>query len=121
MEIGTIVSQAPRSRDFVPSLPVASEQSSSAPQVDSTKVSQVADLPGRKAVESSVSKPAQHLTNAYAVSDKRFTIYKSPNGEYITRFTDLRDGKVTYVPNQDMVEFLNSYRPPPESRLEIFA
>lgn len=42
----------------------------------------------------------------YAVSDVRFTIYKALAGNesiYFTRFTSLRDGKVTVVPEQTLV------------------
>lgn len=39
----------------------------------------------------------RRLANLYAVSDTRFTIYKQ-DGEYYTRITNLRDGRVTTVP-----------------------
>lgn len=45
-------------------------------------------------------------SNPFPVSDVRFTIYKSVSagGDYIyyTRFTSLRDGKVTVVPEQQL-------------------
>ena len=43
--------------------------------------------------------------NTYAVSDKSFTIFKSADGQYITRYTSLRDGKVTYVPELKLVQY----------------
>jgi hypothetical protein len=40
----------------------------------------------------------------FAVRDTRFTIFKdSVTGQYITRFTSLRDGSVTYVPEPDIL------------------
>lgn len=43
------------------------------------------------------------VANAFAVSDKSFTIYKDMTGQYITRFTNLQDGTVTYIPEPDLV------------------
>ena len=45
-----------------------------------------------------VQKAAQDIANIYVVGDKRFTIFKDISGQYITRFTSLRDGSVTYIP-----------------------
>lgn len=39
----------------------------------------------------------------YPVSDKIFTIYKDGSGQYITRYTSLRDGRVTYIPEQRLL------------------
>jgi hypothetical protein len=44
--------------------------------------------------------------NSYAVSDKSFTIFKNTDGQYVTRYTSLRDGKVTYVPEQTLVQII---------------
>lgn len=41
----------------------------------------------------------------FAVSDNRFTIFKdAKSGQYITRFTSLRDGAVTYVPEPQILK-----------------
>jgi ABC-type Zn2+ transport system substrate-binding protein/surface adhesin len=45
----------------------------------------------------------QSLQDTYAVSDKKFTIFKDANGQYITRYISLRDGSVTYVPTDPAV------------------
>ena len=42
--------------------------------------------------------------NVYVVSDKKFTIFKDASGQYITRFTSLRDGKVTYIPEPQIFQ-----------------
>jgi hypothetical protein len=44
------------------------------------------------------------LSNAYVVSDQSFTIYKDMTGRYITRFTNLKDGTVTYFPEPDLIK-----------------
>jgi len=43
-------------------------------------------------------KEASSKFDLYPISDKTFTIYKTPSGEYITRYVSLRDGRVTYYP-----------------------
>ena len=39
----------------------------------------------------------------YPISDKIFTIYKDSSGQYVTRYTSLRDGRVTYIPEQRLL------------------
>lgn len=51
----------------------------------------------QKRVEA-VRRLSQDIANVYVVSDMKFTIFKDASGQYITRFTSLRDGKVTYIP-----------------------
>lgn len=46
--------------------------------------------------------------DTYAVRDNSFTIFKDENGQYVTRFTDLRDGSVTYVPEKEVLGFGNT-------------
>lgn len=47
---------------------------------------------------------AEALKNTYAVSDVRFTIFKDVAGDYVTRFTSLRDGSVKYYPQKSLFE-----------------
>ena len=42
--------------------------------------------------------------DTYAVNDHTFTIYKDGSGQYITRFTSLRDGRVTYIPEPQLLQ-----------------
>lgn len=42
--------------------------------------------------------------DVYAVNDQTFTIYKDSTGQYITRFTSLRDGRVTYIPEPQLLQ-----------------
>jgi hypothetical protein len=51
------------------------------------------------------------------VSDQKFTIYKDAAGQYITRFTSLRDGSVTYIPEPELFRSAGN----PASLLEIQA
>lgn len=50
-----------------------------------------------------VQKAARSVANDYVVSDTRFTIYKGADGQYITRFTSLISGQVTYIPEPDLL------------------
>ena len=42
--------------------------------------------------------------SSFAVSDKTFAIFKDATGQYITRFKSLRDGRVTYIPEQRLLQ-----------------
>ncbi|MFZ4124552.1 MAG: hypothetical protein ACOYJ2_00580 [Rickettsiales bacterium] len=42
--------------------------------------------------------------DVYAVNDHTFSIYKDGSGQYITRFTSLRDGRVTYIPEPQLLQ-----------------
>lgn len=58
-----------------------------------------------------VKQAAQDIANVYVVSDKQFTIFKDASGQYITRFRDLRDGKVTYIPEPELFRLQRSEAP----------
>ncbi len=49
-----------------------------------------------------VQRLSQKISDIFVVSDRTFTIFKDPSGQYITRFTSLRDGKVTYIPEPNL-------------------
>lgn len=55
-----------------------------------------------------VRNAAQAITDHFVVSDTKFTIFKDVTGQYITRFTNLRDGTVTYMPEPELVQFLQT-------------
>jgi hypothetical protein len=46
---------------------------------------------------------ADFFKDFYPLGDKTFTIYKDTSGQYVTRYTSLRDGKVTYYPESDLL------------------
>lgn len=59
--------------------------------------------------QENLEKAAQLMAqDIFVVSDMRFTIYKDLSGQFITRFTSLRDGSVTYIPEQDMNVYMES-------------
>lgn len=58
-----------------------------------------------------VQEAAQNLTNTYVVSDVKFTIFKDSSGQYITRFTNLRDGKVSYIPEYELLASVKTHAP----------
>ncbi len=49
-----------------------------------------------------VHRLSQQVADIYVVSDRTFTIFKDVSGQYVTRFTSLRDGKVTYIPEPNL-------------------
>lgn len=49
-----------------------------------------------------VQSASQAVADVFVVSDRTFTIFKDSSGQYITRFTSLRDGKVTYIPEPNL-------------------
>lgn len=49
-----------------------------------------------------IRRAAQQVANTYVVSDKTFSLFKDTTGQYITRFTSLRDGRVTYIPEPEL-------------------
>src|SRR5262249_4884603 len=59
-----------------------------------------------------VQQAAQHIANVYVVSDKSFTIFKDATGQYITRYRNLQSGKVTYIPEPQLLKMGGSSAPP---------
>jgi hypothetical protein len=49
-----------------------------------------------------VQRVSEQVADFFVVSDKTFTIFKDVSGQYVTRFTSLRDGKVTYIPEPNL-------------------
>lgn len=43
------------------------------------------------------------IANAYVVSDHSVTIFKDSTGQFITRLRNLKDGRVSYYPEPDML------------------
>lgn len=50
----------------------------------------------------------QAFKNVYAVNDQTVTIYKDMSGQYITRYKNLRDGTMTYVPEPEILRNINA-------------
>lgn len=66
---------------------------------------EAADATRRQNVEQAAE---MMVSDIYAVGDMKFAIYKDSTGQFITRFTSLRDGAVTYIPEQDMMFYMES-------------
>lgn len=62
-----------------------------------------------------------YFKDVYAVSDTTFSIFKDATGQYITRFTSLRDGKVTYTPEPQLVQYMQRRQQARQSLVEIQA
>ena len=76
-------------------------------------IPQQADIQGaeQKRVEI-VQKAAQQIANVFVLGDKSFSLFKDATGQYITRFTSLRDGKVTYIPEPTLFKLSSSSQAP---------
>lgn len=93
------------SQGGAPSLPLPSSSSADLP-IGGTDTPEQVDFSAQAAEQrraQAVQRAAQDIANIYVISDKRFTIFKDMSGQYITRFTSLRDGRVTYIPEPDLL------------------
>ena len=77
------------------------------PKVEFDPVTVQQQVPSAHAAEKqrldTVLKAAKMFRDVYAVSDTSFSIFKDASGQFITRFTSLKDGSVTYIPEPDML------------------
>ena len=98
----------------VPTLPAPTGQGAGVAKKEAARVPASEPAPdlGSEAMERrrvEIITQAAQIANVYVVSDRRFTIFKDTTGQYITRFTSLRDGKVTYIPEPDMAAMIRSH------------
>lgn len=75
--------------------------------VDTKALPPVDHVSLEQAREAVITKAANTVANYFAVSDTRFTIFRDSAGQYITRFTNLKDGSVSYYPEPKL---LKTYR-----------
>ena len=67
-----------------------------------------------------LQRAAQQLfDNVYAVSDTTFSIFKDSTGQYVTRFTSLRDGRVTYIPEPKVLDYASRKIRDAQASIEI--
>jgi hypothetical protein len=59
-----------------------------------------------KALYEEVKRTAESVKSLFVVSDVRFTIFKDVAGDYVTRFTSLKDGSVKYFPQKSLYEMM---------------
>jgi hypothetical protein len=88
----------------LPTLPAQPAQStpalpapSAAPSAPQEQVSFNAQAAEQSRADA-VLRAAQQIANVFVIGDQTFSLFKDATGQYITRFTNLRDGKVTYIP-----------------------
>ena len=72
------------------------------PAVEKSEIRTFEDKRYNKVVESAKS----YAADFFAIADTRFTIFKDGSGQYITRFTNLRDGTVTYFPEPEILAYM---------------
>ena len=59
--------------------------------------------------------------DSYVVGDTTFSIYKDTQGQYITRYVSLRDGRVTYIPEPKLLMFQQAQSRASDTKLRIEA
>lgn len=59
--------------------------------------------------------------DSYVVGDTTFSIYKDNSGQYITRYISLRDGRVTYIPEPQLLMFQQAQSRASSAALKINA
>lgn len=70
--------------------------------------------------EALVQRAAEAIRNSFPGAGRTFTIFKDANGQLITRFTS-SDGRVTYVPEPNVIEFMQRHGSMPDQLLKINA
>ncbi len=89
--------------------PASNASNTQIPQVQAQDADQTVDLQAAEQRRfAAVQRASQDIANIYVVGDKRITIFKDLSGQYITRFTSLRDGMVTYIPEPQLFKIQSS-------------
>lgn len=88
-------------------LPTKPEVAASQPKPAKEQVAYDASE-AEKARFENMKQASQMFKDIYVVSDTTFSIYKDFSGQYVTRFTNLRDGSVSYIPEPDMMQYLEN-------------
>lgn len=91
--------------------PLSKADGVSQPKKDAPVAEQIAFDP--KTSEESRQEDMQRASqmmqkDIFVVSDTKFAIYKDSTGQLVTRFTNLRDGSVTYIPEPDMMQYMEA-------------
>lgn len=75
--------------------------------------------PEEKRYEQVVFAAKNLFKDVYVVSDQNFTIFKDATGQYVTRYTSLRDGKVTYIPELKLIQMFQDSEGGAHANLEL--
>ncbi len=93
---------------ILPSLPASGQNAANVPA-----------LAEQKRYEKVVLASQNMFKDVFVVSDKNFSIFKDASGQYITRYTSLRDGRVTYIPEPKLLQaFENNQRGEPLVKIQ---
>mgnify|MGYP001077611666 CR=1 FL=1 len=115
MEVGTLKASIPS--QSLPGAPKSADSANSAVAAKATNATpdpvtvdqQIKDVSGaEKERLDTVVNAANNYANNFAVSDTKFTIFKDSSGQFVTRFTSLKDGSVTYIPEPDIASYVQS-------------
>ena len=80
-------------------------QITAAAQAAATQQQQQAPSTAQQARYEEVKQASQAVqSNYFVVSDVSFTIFKDLDGDYVTRYTSLKDGSVKYYPQKALFE-----------------
>lgn len=108
-----------RSADF-PVTKTTTESDAGNTRVPDTQVPENTDIEAKRFEQ--LQRVAESLfKDVYAVSDQTFSIFKDQTGQYITRLTSLRDGKVTYIPEPQMMQYMDRMAKARQALIEIQA
>lgn len=64
---------------------------------------------------------ARTVSNYFVVSDVKFTIFKDNQGTFVTKFTNLQDGSVSYYPEQELFRLYSQISGQPVSLVDTDA
>ncbi len=93
------VPMMPRRSQGTTPLPIRSEAVESTLPVPTTAPSQTQIEAQIAHAEQRREAALRDIANKYVLGDTRLSMfYKDLSGQYVTRFVNLRDGKVTYIP-----------------------
>ena len=102
----------------LPAVKTTQQPDSEAPPVPELKIPDAASVEQARA--EAVKQAAQSLFKDYfAVADTTFSIFKDSSGQLITRFTSLRDGTVTYIPEPKLLQLAGRAQAGSESLVQI--
>lgn len=59
-----------------------------------------------------VKRASQEAPNVYPLGDRTFTIFKDSSGQFVTRYTSLRTGQISYVPEPETLKQSSAYIAP---------
>lgn len=108
-----------RSADF-PVIKATTENTGAVSQTPQVQETEEVAVEARRLEQ--VQRAAENVfRDVYAVSDSKFSIFKDSTGQYITRITSLRDGKVIYIPEPQMLQYMERMQNARQALLEIQA